>query len=49
MTDLPVRWGGGGGGGGMGDFKKWGDPSNEGMILKWGFDTPLRTMLHYQR
>ena len=29
----------------MGDFKKWvGDPSNGGMILKWGVDTLLRTM-----
>ena len=28
----------------MGDFKKWGDPSNEGVILKWGVGTPLRTM-----
>ena len=39
MTDLPVKWG-------MGDFKKWGgDPSNGGMILKWGgVDTTLRTM-----
>ena len=31
MTDLPKR-----GGGGMGDFEKQGDPSNGGMILKWG-------------
>ena len=23
-------------GGGMGDFEKQGDPSNGGMILKWG-------------
>ena len=31
----------------MADFKKWGDPSNGEMILKWGGrmrDTPLRTM-----
>ena len=28
----------------MGDFKKVGDPSNGGMILKWGVDTLLRTM-----
>ena len=28
----------------MGDFKKWGDPSNGGMILKWEADTLLRTM-----
>ena len=28
----------------MGDFKKLGDPSNGGMILKWGVDTLLRTM-----
>ena len=45
MTDLPVRWVGGG----WGILRNGGDPSNEGMILKWGFDTPLRTMLHYQR
>ena len=32
MIDLPIRWG-------MGDFKKWGDPSNEEV------DTPLRTMI----
>ena len=24
-----------------------GDPSNGGMILKWGFDTPLRIMRIY--
>ena len=29
---------------GDGDFQKWGDPSNGGMILKWGVDTTLRTM-----
>ena len=31
MTDLPKRgrWE-------MGDFEKQGDPSNGGMILKWG-------------
>ena len=29
---------------GDGDFQKWGDPSNGGMILKWGIDTTLRTM-----
>ena len=31
----------------MGDFKKWGGPSNRGIILKWEVrgDTPLRTML----
>ena len=29
----------------MGDFKKWGDPSNGGVVLKWGGgDTPLWTM-----
>ena len=28
----------------MGDFKKWRDPSNGEMILKWGINTPLRTM-----
>ena len=28
----------------MGDFKKWGDPSNGGLILKWEADTLLRTM-----
>ena len=40
MTDLPKRgrWE-------MGDFEKQGDPSNGGMILKWGgVDTLLRTM-----
>ena len=34
--------------GGMGDFKKWvgggGYPSNGGIILEWGVDTPLQTM-----
>ena len=46
MMDLLVRWGDGGflemGGGG--------DPSNEGMILKWGgggVDTPLQPMTVY--
>ena len=34
MTNLSVRLGGGGGRG-MGDFKKWAEPSNGGMILKW--------------
>ena len=29
MTDLPVRWG-------MGDFKKWGDPSNGGDGFEMG-------------
>ena len=38
MTDLLVKWGG------MGDFKKWVDPSNGGMILKWGVNTPVRAM-----
>ena len=34
-------------GGGMGDFKKWGDLSNGGMILKWGgVDTSLQTMVY---
>ena len=42
MTDLPVKVGGGGGGGGI--LRNGGDPCNGGMILKWGFDTPLRTM-----
>ena len=32
----------------MGDFKKWEDPNNVGMILKWGrgggCDTPISTM-----
>ena len=28
----------------MGDFKKWGDPSNGGLILKWEADTLLRTV-----
>ena len=28
--------------GGMGDFKKL-----RGMILKWGIDTPLRTMYYF--
>ena len=39
MTDLQVRWADGG-------FLKMrgGDPSNGGMILKWGVNTPLRTM-----
>ena len=43
MTGLPVRQGDGGfierreGGGGE-------EPSNEGMILKWGDDTSLQTM-----
>ena len=27
----------------MGDFKKWEDLSNGGMILKWRVDTTLRT------
>ena len=30
--------------GGMEDFKKWVDPSNGGMILKWWIDTTLRAM-----
>ena len=31
--------------GGMGDFKKCGGyPSNGGIILEWGVDTPLQTM-----
>ena len=31
--------------GGWGNFKKWGDPSNGRMILKWGaIDTPLRSL-----
>ena len=39
MFDLSVRWG-------MWDFKNWeGDPGNGGMILKWGVETSLRTML----
>ena len=29
LVDLLVRWG-------TGDFKKWGEPSNWGMILKFG-------------
>ena len=28
----------------MGDFKKWEDPSNGGVILKWGVGTALWTM-----
>lgn len=41
MTNLPLRWGGGG----MGEFEKWGwDLGNGGTILKWGADTPLRTI-----
>ena len=40
MTNLPLRWGGG-----MGEFEKWGwDLGNGGTILKWGADTPLRTI-----
>ena len=31
----------------MGDFKKWGDLNNGGMILKWGgIDTPLQIMAY---
>ena len=41
---MLVRWGEGGGGG-MGDFKKWVVVEMGGMILKWGIDTPLQTML----
>ena len=29
-----------------GGFKKWGNASNGRMILKWGGDTPLRTMIY---
>ena len=38
MTDLQVtwQWGGRGEGGGVGDFKKWGDPSNEGDDFEMG-------------
>ena len=40
MTDLPVRWDWR-----IGDFKKWGILVMGRMILKWGVDTPLRTMI----
>ena len=33
----------------MGGFKKWGDPSNGAMILKWGIDTPLWTMRKHNK
>ena len=29
----------------MRDFKKWEDPTIGGMILKWGVDTPLQTIV----
>ena len=32
----------------MGNFEKWGDHSNGGMILKWGVDTPLQTTHEYK-
>ena len=38
MTNFQVRWGG------WGMLKNEGNPSNGGMILKWGIDTLLWTM-----
>ena len=31
----------------MGDFKKWENSSNGGMILKWGVEKPLSIMIFF--
>ena len=33
---------------GMGNFKKWLDPSNGGMVLKWGVLIPLYGLWTYR-
>ena len=34
---------------GMGDFKKWGDPSNGGVVLKWGGGGGWHPFMDYAR